>query len=48
MNYLRKENHDSDHSIYEDIKSRSKLASIILDPKIKPTIFSKKVTANIK
>lgn len=48
MAYLKTKHEKTDHSIYEDIKSRSRLASIILDPQIKPTTFSKKVTTEIK
>tara|TARA_B110000285_G_C14849977_1_gene479467 strand:+ start:136 stop:432 length:297 start_codon:yes stop_codon:yes gene_type:complete len=48
MDYLKEKHRKTDHSIYEDIKSRSRLASIILDPQIKPTIFGKRVTAEIK
>jgi hypothetical protein len=47
MTYLKVENHNSDSSIYDDIKSRSKLPSLILDPHIRPTIFSKKVMGEI-
>jgi len=48
MEYLHRENHKSDSSIYDDIKSRSKLPSIVLDAQIKPDIFSKMVTHEIK
>ena len=48
MEYLQRQNHKSDSSIYDDIKSRSKLPSIILDPQIKPDIFSKVVSHGIK
>ena len=48
MEYLHRQNHKSDSSIYDDIKSRSKLPSIVLDAQIKPDIFSKVVTNGIK
>jgi len=48
MEYLQRQNHKSNASIYDDIKSRSKLPSIILDAQIKPDIFSKVVSNEIK
>lgn len=45
---MKRKNYESDQSIYNDIKSRSKLQNIVLDPRIKPTVFAKKVAEEIK
>lgn len=37
MKFMKEENHKlADSSIYEDIKSRSKLPSLVCDPQIRP------------